>query len=849
MVASRSRFQRGSGVGIGVGVIALAALSTLPGLPSVALALPPATPSAAPSAGSPSYTRFGTIGSDLVTAVATAPNNDMYVAGMTTDRLSTDPTETNAGGHDVFVARVTSKGVVVWVRQFGSNDEDTATSITVSTAGDIFVGGFTEGGVSGPIAGGEDAFVARYDRKGNRRWIRQFGTAADDRVTSLATGWSGDLYVGGWTDGTLEGTSAGGRDAFLARYDARGKQRWFDQFGTTGNDAANAVAISTNRMLYVAGSTSGQFGDPGEGNPGTTDILLARYTRNGAPVWKHQYGTAGDDVASSVATDRYGRPFLTGTTTGSLAATGQGETDLFVGAMRTDGTPMWWRQQGTPDIERSNAIGFNRKGDVFVVGTTFGSLAANALGGGGDVLISHFGANGTPRWTKQFGTTGMDEATALTVARSGDLFVGGYSDGNLGGAGAGVKDGFLAHFDVRNDATWVHQSGTAGIDRVVGVAVPSSNDFVIAAGTTEGTLYGTSAGAADVFVVRHDVRNRRQGGWQFGTPAADEARAVAAGTNGEVVVVGRTEGSFGGAAHGNGDAFVARFTRTGRLLWVRQFGTAASDVATAVAVASNGDVFVAGNTAGSMSTNPAEANANDQDDIFLTKFDRYGRQRWLRQFGTPELDNVNAMALDRGNALYLGGTTIGSIATVAGEENREGFDGFVARYTLRGQVVWRHQFGSESTDIVYGISRNPRGGIDIAGLTGGTINEAALGGTDVFVGQYSAAGTLEWLHQFGTEFHDGAHAVASMPNGDISVVGFTDGALGNTSAGGTDMFVARYTRTGTRRWLQQFGTTADDIATSAVSQRAGQLFFGGYTGGSLTVLNAGSDDGFLARMG
>jgi hypothetical protein len=735
----------------------------------------------------------------------------------------------------------------VWVRQFGSDADELPTAIAVTGSGHLYIAGATRGNLAGANAGGEDAFVVRYDTRGRRVWTRQFGGVSDDRVTSLATGWFGDLYVGGWTDGTISGESAGGRDGFVARYDSRGKRRWVNQFGTAGNDSTNDLVLAPNLSLYVTGSTTGLLGGTGEGFPGTEDLFLARYSRQGALAWRHQYGSTGDDVATGIAADRYSRPYLTGTTTGSLGLANQGATDLFVTGLRSDGAVAWWRQQGSTEIERANDIGVSPRGDVYVAGTTFGSLAIANLGGGGDILISVFDATGTPRWTKQFGTVGMDEATSLTVAPSGDLLAGVYSDGGLGSVAEGVKDAFLARFDVRHNATWVVQAGTTGDDRLAALSMAHSNN-VIGAGNTDGSLYGPNAGGTDVFVMRHDVRNRRSTGWQFGTSANDDARGVAEASGGDIVVVGRTDGALSGAASGNGDAFVARFTRSGTLRWVRQLGTAATDSATAVAVAPNGDVVVAGNTGGSLSPIAAEANVNDQDDVFIARFNRYGRLLWLHQFGTEEFDNVNALVLNASSDIYLGGTTIGSISTVAGEGNIEGLDGFVARYTARGTVVWRRQFGTESTDVVNAISRNPWGGIDIAGLTGGNLAEPNSGGNDAFVGHVSPSGQLEWVRQFGTEYNDLATAVASMPNGQVSVIGTTDGQLADSLSGFTDMFVARYNRNGSRRWLRQFGTVSNDVATAATAIRTGQLFFGGFTAGSLSGLNAGSDDLFLARI-
>lgn len=73
-------------------------------------------------------------------------------------------------------------------------------------------------------------------------WVRQFGLTTQDWLRAVAVGASG-VYVAGWTEGTLPGqVSAGGRDAFVCKYDTNGKEDWTRQFGTKAHDEATAIA-------------------------------------------------------------------------------------------------------------------------------------------------------------------------------------------------------------------------------------------------------------------------------------------------------------------------------------------------------------------------------------------------------------------------------------------------------------------------------------------------------------------------------------------------------------------------------------------------------------------------------
>ena len=85
-------------------------------------------------------------------------------------------------------------------------------------------------------------------------WIRQFGSSSGDRARGISVDASG-IYVAGFTNGTLPGqTSAGGRDAFVRKYDANGNEVWTRQFGSSSNDQAFGISVDASG-IYVAGRT------------------------------------------------------------------------------------------------------------------------------------------------------------------------------------------------------------------------------------------------------------------------------------------------------------------------------------------------------------------------------------------------------------------------------------------------------------------------------------------------------------------------------------------------------------------------------------------------------------------
>ncbi|HZI05547.1 MAG TPA: SBBP repeat-containing protein, partial [Archangium sp.] len=237
----------------------------------------------------PTWSRLlGTSGHDQAVGAA-ASLEAVYVAGYTAGAL---PTNTSAGGFDAWVARYGTDGTLAWARQLGtaSNEYVTGLAHHDAQAVALFVTGYTGGALPGNVsAGGQDAFLARYDASGALQWVRQLGSSEADFSQAVATDAAGNAYVAGYTSGTLAGqTSSGKQDLFLAKYDGAGNRLWARQAGTNGTDVAQAVATSRRPSgevdVYLVGRTTGGTDGRGlDGQPqrGGYDWVVLRYDAAG----------------------------------------------------------------------------------------------------------------------------------------------------------------------------------------------------------------------------------------------------------------------------------------------------------------------------------------------------------------------------------------------------------------------------------------------------------------------------------------------------------------------------------------------------------------------------------------
>ena len=268
-----------------------------------------------------------------------------------------------------------------------------------------------------PLAGG--IMVATLGRVAGQEtlWTRQFGTTGDDVATDIAVDAAGNSYVVGWTQGVLPGQSGlGDRDAFVRKYDGHGNALWTHQFGTLESDFSEGVALNRTGDLYVVGWTAGSL--PGQAAQGLGDGYIRKYDGDGVELWTRQIGTGRFDRADGVATDGAGGVYMVGSTEGTFSGNAPtGERDPFLMKFDVSGKVLWTRQFGPGPfvINRALDVRTSPAGGAYVVGWTGGSLPGESVPGDSHVYLHKFDRGGVEMWGRQFSAGGSGFAYAVEV--------------------------------------------------------------------------------------------------------------------------------------------------------------------------------------------------------------------------------------------------------------------------------------------------------------------------------------------------------------------------------------------------------------------------------------------------
>lgn len=406
----------------------------------------------------------------------------------------------------------------------------------------------------------------------------------------------------------------------------------------------------------------------------------------------------------------------------TLAACGEAEPR---GCEATrDGVAVVQLGTAADDVGRSVAIG--RRCEAVVLGMTNGTLVdgEDADGELADLFVMRWGPEGTSTLRRQFGTEFADRAESVAVDVQGSIIAVG---GAMPSADPALGTDVLAVKLAEDGAeTWRVVRGEPDLtDLARSVAVDAFGQIFIAGMTNERVDRGT-----EMFLLERDPEGGSERMTYVGSAEAPvELGEAVALDDGEVVLVGSSRATFGGAPAGGFDMVATRLRQNRSEAWALRRGTGDIDAALDVVIDGEGNTWVAAVSYADLVELQLENDGFPSG--FLFKYDRDGALRLARRLGgVGEFVRINALALAEDGGVFAAGVT----EVQLGEASFGGRDAFVARYDANGERRWTHQLGSEGADEAHAVALDPRGTVVVTGQTSGDVaGTGNHGGLDAFV--------------------------------------------------------------------------------------------------------------------
>jgi hypothetical protein len=394
---------------------------------------------------------------------------------------------------------------------------------------------------------------------------------------------------------------------------------WIHEFGSDGHDSATAAAADASGAAIVGWSTGVFAGQTFAGGP--QDAFLVRFDTAGTATWAREFGTPGSDAAAAVAIGGDGAVLVAGQVGGPLAGSASGPFDAFVRKYNADGSARWTRQFGVGQTGATSASGVavDATGAVYVAGWVQGALPGATPGGLGDAFVRKYDAAGSEVWTRQFGGADHDQATMVKVDAAGDVYVAAQIDQRSGDAGTTV----VRKYSPSGELLATHTLGQPA-DETIAVTIDATGAmYLVGNGFPANRAHDHSEGqaesnhAGEPFVRKYDPSGVEI--WTSPLPGSrtEVATNIAVDSAGTVYVVGYTSRGMG---QGNPDFRSVAFSRafngtSGTPGAIRQFPSAGYTRGTAVAVGSPGDPYTVGWTQGGM----PGATLNGPTDAFVAR--------------------------------------------------------------------------------------------------------------------------------------------------------------------------------------------------------------------------------------
>ncbi|MFA5794913.1 MAG: fibronectin type III domain-containing protein [Candidatus Brocadiia bacterium] len=301
---------------------------------------------------------WGGAGTDTAYGSTTDANGNVYLTGVT-DSFG-------AGGQDVFLTKYNSSGVIQWQRSWGGVVTDTAYALVVDApSGNIYVAGQTNNFGSG----NSDAVLLKYNSNGVLQWQKTWGGASNDTAYAIGVDASGYIYMAGNT----ASYGAGNGDAFLVKFDSTGSLQWQKTWGgAAGSETTYGLTLNSTGDIYLTGSTA-SYGAGGK------DAFLLKFNNSGSLQGQKMWGGASDDTAYSIALDSSTQDIYL---SGETASTGTGSTDMFLVKLGSDGVVSWQRAWGGVSADLGYAVSVEPNSqNVYVAGlsNSYGAGNGDAL--------------------------------------------------------------------------------------------------------------------------------------------------------------------------------------------------------------------------------------------------------------------------------------------------------------------------------------------------------------------------------------------------------------------------------------------------------------------------------------
>ncbi len=417
----------------------------------------------------------GGIGNDAASSVTVDELGNTYITGNIAGEAEFSGANYQGKGvYDIFIAKYSSTGTLIWIKTAGGNKNDLGNSIKYKNGSLFLTGYFTDTAYfenTTLIGRGEtDGFVAKYDINGNLNWVQQMGSTNSDFGSALDVDDNSNIFISGKYEtsiylGNIQLTTSNiYNESFYASYDVSGNLRWAKTCSGTNSNLITGIAYGHNQSIYICG------------------------------FFRNDFTLEGNTISSSTPSQ-----------------------DIFIGKLDVNGNLLWLKKAGGPYEDAAHGITADDDGNPSLVGYFFGTayFDNNTVTNidYNDVFVAHYDVNGNNQWVHAGKGQQLDIGYGITSDAAGNIYATGMFQRQIDFDGQILtgpdREIFVVSYNKQGGLRWAHKAGNTGTDCGLGIASHPMSDKIAVCGyylinCTFGTIAVQYADANDLFVAVYD---------------------------------------------------------------------------------------------------------------------------------------------------------------------------------------------------------------------------------------------------------------------------------------------------------------------------------------------------------
>lgn len=402
---------------------------------------------------------------------------------------------------------------------------------------------------------------------------------------------------------------------------------WLRSVGGPNDDVIRGVFLDAQSNSYLVGTFRGTMsaGNITLISNGFLDMFIIKLDQHGNFIWQKSFGSStGSDLAVDVDGDALGNVYVTGMFSQSInfgngvsLDSGTSDDDVFVAKFDANGACLWAKMGTGNSTDYGNEINVTPDNAVLTIGFANKGIAfenttlSNATTHG--MFVCRHASNGLLQWARLFSATGDVAGRGISSDANGNTLITGTFSGVLTvgtislTATSANGDVFIAKLDAKGDALWAKRFGHKGENYARGIDTDGEGNIYVSG------VYDTQIGL----------------------------------------------GSTNLTSNGQRDIFLTKLDRNGNTLWAKTIGGMDNDEGCEIEVNANGNIFITGSYAYTITLNDETFSANGLRDVFVAKLDKHGNFIWQKTMGSMQDDVNYAIGLNRVNENIV---TVGTFA-------------------------------------------------------------------------------------------------------------------------------------------------------------------------------------------